>query len=121
MYVRVCVCLFFYLRYLEYGSVTAKAAALMATPEVENFLSRLIMRVAPKSYAQAMGEVVVTRRFLENFSGEHENDSESLIILVARTAATVTIVLLFTVSAGNSPPPTLSPQSFNVAVFDFCL
>ncbi|CAN0606731.1 unnamed protein product [Ectocarpus sp. 12 AP-2014] len=28
------------------------------------------MRVAPKSYAQANGEVVVTRRFLENFSGE---------------------------------------------------
>lgn len=42
----------------------------MAEPEVEDFFTRLIMRVAPKSYAQANGEVVVTRRFLENFSGE---------------------------------------------------
>ena len=57
-------------RYLAYGSATAKAAALMAEPEVEDFFTRLIMRVAPKSYAQANGEVVVTRRFLENFSGE---------------------------------------------------
>lgn len=57
-------------RYLTYGSATAKAAALMAVPEVEDFFTRLIMRVAPKSYAQANGEVVVTRRFLENFSGE---------------------------------------------------
>lgn len=57
-------------RYLTYGSATAKAAALMAEPEVEHFMTRLIMRVAPKSYAQAKGEVVVTRRFLENFSGE---------------------------------------------------
>ena len=57
-------------RYLTYGSATAKAAALMAEPEVEDFFTRLIMRVAPKSYAQANGEVVVTRRFLENFSGE---------------------------------------------------
>lgn len=41
----------------------------MAVPEVEDFFTRLIMRVAPKSYTQANGEVVVTRRFLENFSG----------------------------------------------------
>lgn len=58
-------------RYLTYGSATAKAAALMAVPEVEHFMTRLIMRVAPKSYAQANGEVVVTRRFLENFSGDN--------------------------------------------------
>ncbi|CAM9559491.1 unnamed protein product [Ascophyllum nodosum] len=58
-------------RYLTYGSVTAKAAALMANPEVEDFLARLIMRAAPKSYAQALGEVVVTRRFMENFSGDN--------------------------------------------------
>lgn len=57
-------------RYLTYGSATAKAAALMAVPEVEDFFTKLIMRVAPKSYSQANGEVVVTRRFLENFSGE---------------------------------------------------
>ncbi|CAM9843610.1 unnamed protein product [Pylaiella littoralis] len=58
-------------RYLTYGSATAKAATFMAVPEVEDFFTRLIMRVAPKSYPQANGEVVVTRRFLENFSGDN--------------------------------------------------
>lgn len=49
----------------------------MAVPEVEEFFTRLIMRVAPKSYAQANGEVVVTRRFLENFSGDCNRSSGS--------------------------------------------
>ncbi|KAK9278889.1 hypothetical protein L1049_028470 [Liquidambar formosana] len=31
---------------------------------------RLIQRVAPKSYQQAFGEVYVTQKFLENFSGD---------------------------------------------------
>lgn len=44
---------------------------MMREPSVEDFFTRLIMRVAPKSYAQANAEVVVTRRFLENFSGEY--------------------------------------------------
>lgn len=57
-------------RYLTYGLVSAKAAAAMREPEVEAFFARLIQRVAPKSYAQALGEVTVTRRFLENFSGD---------------------------------------------------
>jgi len=35
----------------------------MRKPEVSDFFARLIQRVAPKSYAQAMGEHVVTRRF----------------------------------------------------------
>ncbi|CAM9514361.1 unnamed protein product [Discosporangium mesarthrocarpum] len=58
-------------RYLVYGSVTSKASALMRDPQVEDFFTRLIQRVAPKSYAQAQAEVVVTRRFLENFSGDN--------------------------------------------------
>lgn len=38
--------------------------------QVVDFFTRLVQRVSPKSYAQALGEVVVTRRFLENFSGD---------------------------------------------------
>jgi len=57
-------------RYLLYGDVTAKAAALMRDKTVEDFFVRLIQRVAPKSDAQARGEVVVSRLFLENFSGD---------------------------------------------------
>eukprot|EP00884_Botryococcus_braunii_P001748 jgi/Botrbrau1/11574/Bobra.60_1s0024.1 len=57
-------------RYTLYGEITAKAAAEMRRPEVLDFFTRLVQRVSPKSYAQALGEVVVTRRFLENFSGD---------------------------------------------------
>lgn len=64
-------CAWLYLaRYLTYGLAMSKAAAAIREQEVEDFFTQLIMRVAPKSYAQAQGEVVVTRRFLENFSGE---------------------------------------------------
>lgn len=35
-----------------YGDVSAKAAALLRVPEVEHFFTRLIQRVAPKSYTQ---------------------------------------------------------------------
>jgi len=38
---------------------------------VEHFFTRLIQRVMPKSYEQALGEVVVTRKFLENYSGDN--------------------------------------------------
>lgn len=38
--------------------------------QVSNFFTRLIQRVAPKSYQQALGEVQVTQKFLENFSGD---------------------------------------------------
>ena len=33
------------------------------------------MRTSPKSYAQASGEVRVTRKFLENFSGDQVGSS----------------------------------------------
>lgn len=57
-------------RYLLYGDITAKAAHLLGQPEVTNFFARLIQRVSPKSYQQAEGEVLVTQKFLENFSGD---------------------------------------------------
>ncbi|MCO5562383.1 hypothetical protein L7F22_016010 [Adiantum nelumboides] len=57
-------------RYLLYGDVSAKAANMLKQPEVENFFARLIQRVSPKSLSQAMGEVTVTQKFLENFSGD---------------------------------------------------
>lgn len=46
-----------------YGDISAKVAYEMRRPEVADFFARLIQRVAPKSYAQAMGELVVTRKF----------------------------------------------------------
>jgi 1-pyrroline-5-carboxylate dehydrogenase len=57
-------------RYAMYGEVTARAAAEMARPEVEAFFARLVQRTSPKSIAQATTEVVVTRRFLDNFGGD---------------------------------------------------
>ncbi|GMH16847.1 hypothetical protein Nepgr_018688 [Nepenthes gracilis] len=57
-------------RYLLYGDISAKAARLLSLPEVSNFFTRLIQRVVPKSYQQAQGEVNVTQKFLENFSGD---------------------------------------------------
>ena len=57
-------------RYVMLGNVCAKAAALLADPEVEGFFVRLIQRVMPKSDNQCLGEVRVTRTFLENFAGD---------------------------------------------------
>lgn len=57
-------------RYAMYGEVTAKAAAEMARPEVESFFAKLVQRTSPKSLPQATTEVVVTRRFLDNFGGD---------------------------------------------------
>jgi 1-pyrroline-5-carboxylate dehydrogenase len=56
--------------FLLWGDVNAKLASELAKPEVERFFCRLIQRVMPKSYTQARNEVVVTRKFLENFSGD---------------------------------------------------
>jgi 1-pyrroline-5-carboxylate dehydrogenase len=57
-------------RYLDYGDVSAAAAARLKEPEVEDFFVKLIQRVAPKSDGQARGEVRVTQRFIENFGGD---------------------------------------------------
>ena len=39
--------------------------------QVLDFFTRLVQRVAPKHYFQAAQEVIVTRRFFENFSGDN--------------------------------------------------
>lgn len=57
-------------RYNLYGNICAKAAAMMRNPPVLDFFTRLIQRVAPKSYLQAQAEVSVCIKFLENFSGD---------------------------------------------------
>ncbi len=57
-------------RYVHLGEVCARAAARLADEEVEAFFTRLIQRVMPKSWQQCLNEVVVTRIFLENFSGD---------------------------------------------------
>ncbi|KAL2935069.1 putative aldehyde dehydrogenase [Bienertia sinuspersici] len=57
-------------RYLLYGEISTKAGHMLAQPQVSDFFARLIQRVSPKSYQQAMGEVSVTQKFLENFSGD---------------------------------------------------
>jgi hypothetical protein len=53
-----------------YGEVTAHVAEEMRKPETADFFARMIQRTSPKSYAQAMAETVVTRRFFENFCGD---------------------------------------------------
>ncbi|KAH7686533.1 L-glutamate gamma-semialdehyde dehydrogenase protein [Dioscorea alata] len=58
------------LRYVTYGDISAKAANMLAQPEVSDFFTRLIQRVSPKSYNQALAEVTVSQKFLENFSGD---------------------------------------------------
>lgn len=57
-------------RYVMLGDISAKAAALLRSDEVANHFARLIQRFVPKSMTQALGEVTVTRLFLENFSGD---------------------------------------------------
>jgi len=57
-------------RYVHLGRVCARAAALLATPEVESYFTKLTQRVMPKSWQQCLNEVIVTRVFLENFAGD---------------------------------------------------
>jgi 1-pyrroline-5-carboxylate dehydrogenase len=57
-------------RYVHLGRVCARSAALLATPEVEEYFVKLTQRVMPKSWQQCLNEVVVTRVFLENFAGD---------------------------------------------------
>jgi len=57
-------------RYVYLGQVCARAAALLAQPQVEDYFTRLTQRVMPKSWNQCLGETVVTRVFLENLAGD---------------------------------------------------
>lgn len=58
-------------RYLLYGNVCKKAANLLDEPQVSEFFVKLMQRVVPKSYAQCLGELTVTKKFLENYSGDN--------------------------------------------------
>lgn len=57
-------------RYVYLGRVCARAAALLAEPDIEAYFTKLTQRVMPKSWNQCRGEVVVTRVFLENLAGD---------------------------------------------------
>lgn len=57
-------------RYVMWGEIAYKAALALGSPEVEDLFTRLIMRVMPKTYTQAVGEVRVTAQFLKNFAGD---------------------------------------------------
>jgi len=57
-------------RYNMYAEVCFKAAVAMSDPEVEDFFIKCIQRVMPKSRAQALGEVHVSRVFLKTFGGD---------------------------------------------------
>lgn len=54
-------------RYLKYGKLNFSLARELDKPEVADHFTKCIQRVAPKSYAQAMGEVVICKNFLANF------------------------------------------------------
>ncbi len=58
-------------RYNQYGDVLFRLGEEMRKPEVENFFTKLIQRFMPKSDAQARGEFRVTRKFIENFTGDN--------------------------------------------------
>ena len=57
-------------RYLMYGKICTKLVMALHTKEVEDFFTKCIQRVMPKSEGQARGEVIITRQFIENFCGD---------------------------------------------------
>lgn len=57
-------------RYNLYGDICSRAAIELRKPDVADFFAKLIQRFSPKSYPQALAEVKITQRFLENFSGD---------------------------------------------------
>lgn len=57
-------------RYRMLGEVSARAGTALSDPDVAEYFATLIQRVMPKSHAQAMGEVKITRDFLLNFGSD---------------------------------------------------
>lgn len=53
--------------------------------QVSDFFAKLIQRVAPKSYQQALGEVYVTGKFLENFSADQVHDCKLQFVIYCRS------------------------------------
>jgi 1-pyrroline-5-carboxylate dehydrogenase len=52
-------------RYFFHSSLLSKCSI-----QVSDFFAKLIQRVSPKSYQQALAEVQVSQKFLENFCGD---------------------------------------------------
>jgi len=57
-------------RYRMLGRVSWNASVILEDEGIADYFARLIQSVMPKSYAQCVGEVAVTREFLRNFSGD---------------------------------------------------
>lgn len=57
-------------RYLMYGSISRKLANLFDNIDVYSHLFKLIQECVPKSDQQVASEILVTKRFLENFAGD---------------------------------------------------
>lgn len=58
-------------RYREWGEVIFKAAEKFHDPEVYDFIYRIMHKCMPKSDTQLRNEILVTRQFLDNFSGDN--------------------------------------------------
>ena len=58
-------------RYRGWGEILQRAVDLLHTPEVHEHFIKLTQTVMPKSRKQVEGELIVTRRFLENFIGDN--------------------------------------------------
>lgn len=58
-------------RYNMYGDIFFRIAAEMRKPEIQDYFAKLTQRVMPKSFPQVTAEVVVTRKFFENFAGDN--------------------------------------------------
>ncbi|MFA5831278.1 MAG: aldehyde dehydrogenase family protein [Candidatus Paceibacterota bacterium] len=57
-------------RYVMLGRVCFLAAAALSDAKVQKYFAMLIQSVMPKSYKQALGEVLVVLEFLKNFCGD---------------------------------------------------
>ncbi|CAH9105238.1 unnamed protein product [Cuscuta epithymum] len=57
-------------KHLRLGDICAKTAHSILVHEITDFFSRLLQKMAPKSYRQTLGKVVVTQKNSENFYGE---------------------------------------------------
>jgi hypothetical protein len=52
-------------------------------PQTADYFARLIQRVVPKSYPQALAEVTICRIFMENFSGDQASPLPALLTPLA--------------------------------------
>ena len=58
-------------RYREWGEVMQRLASTLQETEINDHFHRATQLVMPKSDGQITGELVVTRRFIENFAGDN--------------------------------------------------